>query len=197
MGLISMFLLKMRGSARYAAWMAVATLVIQPQLLLAEPLPRAGELPIRVVDVALGANGTLRGQLLDRQGRQLPVLQILVTNGHQTWNTYTDEQGHFRVEGLVGSTYQVQAAGQIQIVRAWAEGTAPPQALDALLLVYDNPVVLGQNCGSPVCGSPVCGSGVCGVPRPLANPFILGGLVVAAIAIPVAIHNSDNGPATP
>jgi hypothetical protein len=119
-------------------------------------------------------------------------LQIFVTNGHQTWNTYTDEQGHFRMEGLVGSTYQVQAAGQIQIVRAWAEGTAPPQALDALLLVYDNPVVLGQNCGSPVCGS-----GVCGVPRPLANPFILGGLVVAAIAIPVAIHNSDDGPATP
>ena len=187
-----MFFRHLRGSARYAAWMAVAALVIQPQLLLAEPLPRVGELPIRVVDVALGANGTLRGQLLDRQGRQLPVLQIFVTNGHQTWNTYTDEQGHFQVEGLVGSTYQVQAAGQIQIVRAWAEGTAPPQALDALLLVYDNPVVLGQNCGSPVCGSRVRAG-----KSPLANPYILGGLVVAAIAIPVAIHNGDDGPMSP
>ncbi len=188
-----MFFRNLRGSARYAAWMAVAALVIQPQLLLAEPLPMAGELPIRVVDVALGANGTLRGQLLDRQGRQLPVSQILVTNGHQTWNTYTDEQGHFRVEGLVGSTYQVQAAGQIQIVRAWAEGTAPPHALDALLLVHDNPVVLGQHCGSPVCGSMVCAA-----KHPLANPFILGGLVAAAVAIPVAIHNGDDDdPASP
>ncbi len=195
-----MYFRNLRGSA---AWMAVAALVIQPQLLLAEPLPRADELPIRVVDVALGANGTLRGQLLDRQGRQLPVLQIFFTNGHQTWNTYTDKQGHFRVEGLVGSTYQVQAAGQIQIVRAWAEGTAPPQALDALLLVYDNPVVLGQNCGSPVCGSrvrasmnPLAYPFILGK-NSLSNPFILGGLAVAAVAIPVAIHNGNNDPATP
>lgn len=172
----------------------MAALVFQPQLLLAEPLPGANEVPIRVVDVALGANGTMRGQLLDRQGRKLPVSQVLFANGHQTWSTYTDEQGHFRVKGLVGSTYQVQAAGQIQIVRAWAEGTAPPQALDALLLVHDNSVVLGQNCGSPVCGSKVGGGGVRSL---LSNPYVLGGLVAAAVAIPVAIHNSDDDPASP
>ena len=185
-----------RSNARCAAWMAVVAFVIQPQLLLAESLPKAGELPIRVVDVALGANGTLSGQLLDRQGRQLPIAQILVSNGHETWSTYTNDQGHFRLEGLVGSTYQVQAAGKTQIVRAWAEGTAPPHALEALLLVHDSPVVLGQHCGSPVCGSCVAGA-----KHPLANPFILGGLVAAAIAIPVAIHNGDDDeiviPATP
>lgn len=188
-----MSLRNMCGNARCAAWMAIAALVIQPQLLLAEPLPSTGKLSVRVVDVALGANGTLRGQLLDRQGRQLPVTQILITNGHQTWKTYTNGQGHFRLEGLVGSTYQLQAAGQTQIVRAWAEGTAPPQALEALLLVHDNAVVLGQNCGSPVCGSRVCAA-----KHPLANPYIIGGLVAAAIAIPVAIHNADDDdPASP
>jgi hypothetical protein len=184
-----MSLRNMRG---IAAWLAVVAFVIQPQLLLAEHLPKASELPVRVVDVALGANGTLTGQLLDRQGRQLPISQIVVTNGQETWKTYTNEQGHFRLEGLVGSTYQVQAVGQIQIVRAWSEGTAPPQASKSLLLVYDNSVVLGQNCGAPVCGS-----GVGGAKHPLANPLIFGGLVAAAIAIPVAIHNSDDDPATP
>lgn len=176
-----------RRGARYAAWVAVLALVFQPHLLMAEPQPTADEQPIRVVDVALGPNGTLRGQLLDRQGRQLPISQVVISNSHETRNTFTDEQGYFRVEGLVGSTYQLQAVGQFQIVRAWAEGTAPPHALDALLLVYDNPVVLGQHCGTPVCGSMICGA-----KHPLSNPFILGGIVAAAVAIPVAIHNDGN-----
>ena len=189
-----MYLRNLRGTARFAAWVAVAVLVFQPQLVWAEPTPSAGELPMRVVDVALGHNGVLFGQLLDRQSRQLPITQIHLTNGVREWTTYTDEQGYFRVEGLVGSTYQVQAAGQVQIVRAWAQGTAPPQAVEGLLLIHDNSVVLGQHCGSPVCGSMICAA-----KHPLSNPFILGGLVAAAVAIPVAIHNSDGNddPAEP
>jgi hypothetical protein len=178
----------LRRTARSAAWVAAAMFILQPQFLLAEPTPAAGELPIRVVDVALGNNGVLYGQILDRQGRQLPITQIQLTNGVRQWDTYTDEEGNFRVEGLVGSTYQVHAAGQTQIVRAWAPDTAPPGAAQGLLLVHDSSVVLGQHCGSPVCGSPVCGGGRC----PLASPLIVGGLIAAAIAIPVAIHNSDD-----
>jgi hypothetical protein len=190
MRVFSMFVRNMRGGA---AWMAVVALVFQPQLLLAKPLPGVGEPVIHVVDVALGTNGSLRGQLLDRQGQQLPVSKIQITNGHQTWNTYTSEEGYFRLEGLVGSTYQLQAAGQVHIVRAWAEGTAPPHALKALLIVHDNRVVLGQHCGTPLCGSAISAA-----KHPLANPFILGGLIAAAIAIPVAIHNSnDDHPACP
>jgi hypothetical protein len=175
-----------RGLVRSAAWVAAAVLVFQPQLLLAEPLPTAGDLPMRVVDVALGHNGVLYGQLVDRQGRQLPITAIHLSNGHQDWTTYTNAEGNFRLEGLVGSTYQVQAAGQTEIVRAWAQGTAPPQAVEGLLLVHDNSVVLGQHCGSSVCGSMICAA-----KHPLSNPFILGGIVAAAVAIPVAIHNHD------
>jgi len=176
-----------------AAWTAVAALVIQPQLLLAAPLPNDGTEPIRVVDVELGTNGVLRGQLVDRQGRQLPISQVQVTNGHQTRSTYSNKQGNFLFEGLVGSTYQVQAAGNLQIVRAWAKGTAPPKALDALLIVHDSDIVLGQHCGSPVCGNAIRGA-----KHPLSNPFILGGIVATAVAIPVAIHNRDkDGPVSP
>jgi hypothetical protein len=186
--------MSVRNMRTGAAWMAVVALVIQPQLLLAQPLPGAAEPAIRVVDVALGANGSMRGQLLDRQGQQLPVSQIQITNGHQTWNTYTSEEGYFRLEGLVGSTYQLQVAGQVHIVRAWAEGTAPPHALEAILIVHDDRVVLGQHCSTPVCGTCISDA-----KYPLANPLIFGGLVAAAIAIPVAIHNSDDddAPACP
>lgn len=184
-----------RMTARTAAWAAAVMLVLQPQLLLAEPTPVAVETEIRVVDVNLGHNGVLFGQLVDRQGRQLPVSEVRITNGVREWTSYTDNEGNFRVAGLVGSTYQVQAAGQTQIVRAWAPGTAPPQAVDGVLLVHDSSVVLGQHCGTPVCGSMVRGA-----KHPLANPFILGGIVAAAIAIPVAIHNAnqdDDEPASP
>jgi hypothetical protein len=185
----------LHGLVRSAAWVAAAVLVFQPQLLLAEPMSIATDQPMRVVDVALGHNGVLYGQLLDRQGRQLPITAIQLTNGHNEWVTYTDAEGNFRVEGLVGSTYQVHAAGQTEIVRMWAEGTAPPKASEGLLLVHDSSVVLGQHCGSPVCGSMICAA-----KHPLANPFILGGIVAAAVAIPVAIHNHDadsDPPASP
>lgn len=179
--------MNLRNLRRSAAWVAAAVLVFQPQMLFAEPMPTAGDLPIRVVDVALGDNGLLYGQLLDRQGRHLPITAIHLSNGNQQWTTYTDTEGNFHLEGLFGSTYQVEAAGQTEIIRAWAPGTAPPQAVEGLLLVHDNSVVLGQHCGSPVCGSMVCAA-----KHPLSNPFILGGLVAAAIAIPVGIHNSGS-----
>lgn len=185
----------LNGLVRDAAWVAAAVLVFQPQLLFAQLLPAAGDQSMRVVDVALGQNGVLYGQLLDHQGRQLPITAIHLTNGNQDWTTYTDADGNFRLEGLIGSTYQVEAAGQTEIVRAWAEGTAPPRAAEGLLLVHDNSVVLGQHCGSPVCGGMICAA-----KHPLANPFIFGGIVAAAIAIPVAIHNHDadsDPPASP
>jgi len=170
-----------------AAWVAVVVFVLQPQFLLAEPPAAPSDMQVPIVDVALGQHGVLFGQLVDSQGRQLPKTEIQLSNRLGQWSTYTDDQGNFRFDGLAGSTYQVQAAGQTKIVRAWAEGTAPPRAVQGLLLVQDSSVVRGQHCGSPVCGSMVRYA-----KHPLANPFIFGGLVLGAIAIPVAIHNSGH-----
>lgn len=184
---------KLRSAAHTAAALATIMTVLQPLALGMEPAPATGELAMRVTDVSLGTNGVLFGQLVDRQGRQLPIAEIQITNGVRNWTAYTDNEGNFHVEGLVGSTYQVQAAGQTHIVRAWAPGTAPPQAAQGVLMVYDGAVVAGQHCGSPVCNR------IAGAKHPLSNPFIFGGLVAAAIAIPVAIHNhdEDDQPAEP
>jgi len=186
-GDFSMFCQKSSPTSRIAIWMALASIVFQPQSLLAEPLVNSDPNLPRVADVALQNNGVLHGQVLDRQGKQLPITKVQLINGQDVWTTYTDQEGHFRVEGLVGSTYQVLVGGQMQVVRVWAAGTAPPSAASGLLFIQDNSVVLGQHCGSPVCGSAVCAA-----KHPLSNPFILGGLVATAIAVPVAIHNSDD-----
>jgi len=60
------------------------------------------------------------------------------------------------------------------------------------MVVPDNSAVLGQNCGDPVCGSGVCG----GKKNCLRNPLILGGIIAAAIAIPIAVDDDDDPSST-
>ncbi len=180
-----------------AVWSAVISLVFQPQWLCAEEVKSVEEqaqaeaAAVRVVDVKLHANGILAGQVVDAQGQSLSATEVQLSNARGQWQTVTDSQGRFRFAGLKGGSYQAQVAQQQQLIRAWAPGTAPPRAATGLLIVQDNDLVLGQDCGSPVCGSPVSNAAA-RLKRPLANPWILGGLVAAAIAIPVAIHNSDD-----
>ena len=190
-----MCLLSLHNKARAMAWVAVTVLLLQPQMVLAAPTdaePSAAA--ISVVDVALQPGGVLQGQLVNGQGQQLAGRPVRVANGLQQWNAVTDAEGRFAVQGLTGASYQIQMGHEFQMVRAWSEGTAPPKAVDSVLMVPDDSVVLGQSCGSPVCGSGVCG---CKKKHPMAGAFLLGGIVAAAIAIPVALHNSDDDPASP
>ncbi|MCA9230062.1 MAG: carboxypeptidase regulatory-like domain-containing protein [Planctomycetales bacterium] len=179
---------------RGSLWTAVAVMVTQPQLLLAAEQPVAGSAApsqttraMIVVDVALQPNGQLFGQLVDSQGRPQSATEVQLTDGQKQWRTETDQQGRFQLTGLSGATYSVKAGEQTQLMRAWSAGTAPPSAKSGLLFVQNNDVVLAQHCASPVCGSAVGAA-----KHPLANPWVIGGLVAAAIAIPVAIHNADD-----
>ncbi len=198
-----MSLRKFRFSGQFAVWMAVAVLTLQPQWLLAaepsatDPLHTTHTAhAMHVVDVALQTEGRLLGQLVDKQGRPLAATNIQLSDGRTQWRTQTDAQGRFQLAGLSGANYQLQVGGKIQSLRAWATGTAPPSAASDLLLVQDGEVILAQNCTSPACGSAVER-----LKRPFANPWVIGGLVAAAIAIPVAINNADdddnNAPASP
>lgn len=194
-----MSLRKLRFMQRSSVWGAVAVLVLQPQFLFAaeQPIARAAvssnvARAMTVVDVSLQSDGVLFGQLVDTQGRPLSATEIHITDGRNQWRTQTDLQGQFKLAGMHGANYTVQVGQQVQLIRAWSAGTAPPSATKGLLFVQDNDVVLAQHCASPVCGSAIGGA-----KHPLANPWIVGGLVAAAIAIPVAIHNADDDPASP
>lgn len=197
----SLSMRKIRFKQSVGAWAAIAVLVVQPQCLFAaeRSIVKASTTAnasrtLTVVDVALQNDGLLRGQFVDKQGQPLSAAEIQITDGHKQWRAETDANGQFQLTKLSGATYRLQVGQQVQILRAWADGTAPPSATKGLLLVRDGDIILAQNCGSPVCGSAIRAA-----KHPLANPWIIGGLVAAAIAIPVAIHNSDDDdpPATP
>ncbi len=187
--------------AQKTVWIATLAMMVQPQWLLAadnisKQLPnRAAAQPVsKVTDVALGASGILTGQAVDATGKPLARTELTITNGRVKLRTITDQQGAFRVTNLQGGVYRVEMGRQTQFCRVWMLGTAPPSATAGLLVVQNGDLALGQSCGCGTgvsCGSPVCG-GRSRVKSLLANPLVFGGLVAAAIAIPVAIHNADD-----
>ena len=137
------------------------------------------------VDVSLSADGLLRGQAVNAQGRPAPLTRVSVRqNDREVATATTDRNGHFLLPGLRVGTYQL-VAGQASVTyRLWQAKMAPPSATRAVLIVVDGRQVLAQQ-------------GPLGYW--LSNPWIVAGLVAAAVAIPVAIHNhqTDNAPASP
>ncbi len=154
-----------------------------PQPLLAaataEPAPV-------VIDVKLHRSpdgNVLIGQVQDPQGlikADAPV--FLVEAGRKVAETRTDQNGYFGFKDMRGGVYQVAAAGGIGMYRAWAPGTAPPSAQHGALVVAGENLVRGQ-----------CHFGR--LKFWLSHPCVIAAIIAAAVAIPVAIHNADDGEA--
>lgn len=155
-------------------------------------------------DVALHEGGVLMGQALNAQGIAIAGVQVnVLASSKEIARVQTDKDGMFRVAGLTGGVHLVDVGGQQGVYRLWAPSTAPPAAQRGLMLVTDTDVVRGQcGCGTPVCGSPVCGSccggGGGGIGGWMANhPLITAGAIATAIAVPLAVDDDDDPPATP
>lgn len=145
-----------------------------PAVRTASLRPAAGGM---VVDLALGRGGQLAGQLLDSSGRPFPDELVVVQNvsGGQRREARTDSQGQFVVAGLGGGVVQLTGAGTSLLCRCWTHTAAPPAAADRVLLIAGEEVERGQ--------------------RPigdlfLSQPILLGLIIAAAIAIPIALYNS-------
>ena len=129
-----------------------------------------------ITDVALGENGTVRGQVVDHQGVPVRGSSVaMVRDGQELAHVASDHQGHFFVTGLQGGVYHVTSAQGGGTFRLWAPGTAPPAARQVITVVGGADIVRGQ------------------APRGdhfSSDRFILLSLIAAAIAIPVAIYNN-------
>lgn len=136
----------------------------------ADPAPQ----PV-VSDIALANGGTLQGRLIDLQGGNVANVPVsLRTQDRIVATTTTESDGRFSVEGLNGGVYQV-AAGQGQgVYRLWTDGTAPPAAQSGAVVYTQNTTSGG------------------GLKSFLANPLVIAGIVATAIAVPVAIANSQS-----
>ena len=130
-------------------------------------------------DVKLDQKGSLVGHLLNSSGQ--PIAQATMTlwkGDSRLERTRTDEQGRFRFTRLRGGPYRIATERNFVEFRAWPAQIAPPRAADRLLVAPNTLTARGQ--------------------QPLNeafafNPFLMGTIVAAAIAIPIAVHNSGDG----
>lgn len=179
-------------------WLAVLGMVMPVAALQAADGPTVASVPVpsatppspaapvaAVSDVALSADGLLRGQLLSPQGRGLAGVQVTASSGNRSLGSVTtDAEGRFAIAGLNGGVVTL-VAGQTQtVVRVWTPKAAPAAAKSSVLLVDGQSQALGQSWR--------------GFKKVVTNPWVIAGVVAAAVAIPVAIHNAnDDNPASP
>ncbi|MDC0935326.1 carboxypeptidase-like regulatory domain-containing protein [Pirellulales bacterium] len=180
---------------RVASLAATVALIVPSHVVAAQPAPNHATKfePVRPVDVALDGQRGFSGQVLNVEGRPVAGTTVTLYQGKQQWQTITDADGQYRVADLQGGAYVARVGDQLKQVRAWAPNTAPPGANRGLLMIDGNQLIRGQAyCGNPVaCGSPVA-AGFAGMKEALSHPLVIGGIIAAAIAIPIAIHNSND-----
>lgn len=185
---------------RTSAWVAAATLVV-PMQVMAQQTVVVPQVPftnvpvktqpiqpaVKSVDVALDTHGRLVGQVVNVQGQPQVKAVVSLTDGKQTQQVITNQRGEFRLDNVATGSYQLQVGKQLKPCRVWKQAAAPPQANQGVMLISGDQIVRGQT----YCGSPVA-AGYGGFKEAMTHPLIVAGVVAAAIAIPVAIHNSDD-----
>lgn len=136
--------------------------------------------PARVPDVSLGSEGFFCGKVVNAQGRPIAKAEITLCQSNKVIaKVVTHEQGDFYVTGITPGVYQlVVSPDRVVTVRVWDGRTAPPVARPELLVVLADQTVRGQR--------------RIGELLPLENTVIVAGMVAAAIAIPIAVANSND-----
>jgi hypothetical protein len=147
--------------------------VLQPSAVKSTAQPTQNG---RVADVQLDKERALVGVVVNATGDAVPQLTVQLWQRNKLLQTIeSNHEGGFHFEGLRGGTYQIAVGDKVQVLRCWAAGSAPPQARDTLRLKVTEEIMRGQ--GKP----PVCG---------VVNPWLIAGIAVAAVVIPIALHNS-------
>jgi hypothetical protein len=133
---------------------------------------------LSIPDVALDSANSLHGEVRDEQGQpQVDTDVLLWQEAAAVKRTRTDRQGHFVFPHLTGGAYRILTPTASTACRAWTLQAAPPQARRRLLLVSDAGLARGQQPMNEMF---------------IFNPLVMASVIAAAIAIPIAIHNSNN-----
>jgi hypothetical protein len=179
---------------------------------LAAPVSHAGG----IIDVALGEGGVLVGQVVDAQGAAIRGLPVSIrSGGREVLQATTDANGHFAAPGLKGGVYEVAAAEHHGLYRLWAPKTAPPAANRGIMAVIGD-AVRAQYAPPPAPEMISAPPGPMGPgyietipytpsqPGPFKksaswvknHPWITAGFVATAIAVPLAVSEYDDDPAS-
>jgi hypothetical protein len=138
---------------------------------------------VPIKDVQLHKGGTLSGNVVDgNSGESIPGTSVLLrpaksTSLQESIQSVTDENGRFVFENLRGGVYVLATGESSDVVRLWTQGTAPPSAADQVLMVCGP--VQRANLGH-------------WLDTPLGTVLVAGGVVSAAIAVPVSLAAQDD-----
>ncbi len=158
-----------------ACW---AWLLPVPPGLAVPPGPAAGSsAPAGIVDVRLDEHGAIHGRLLDPSGNGLADRPVVLQHaGGAVSQTQTDAAGRFLLPRVQGGMHQLATGHGLVTCRVWTRTAAPPSAMDQLTVVADQQVVRGQQPFHAI----------------FTNPLFIGLVIAAAVAIPIAVHNSQD-----
>lgn len=189
-----MLLCRTAKAKSIVSWLLGFLLVVQPCLCeAAQTAVPSAQQATATIDIALSPNGTFVGQMVDTAGRGSAEVDVSLTDGRRNWRTKTDQRGWFRFADLQGGQYEFQTEGVKQRLRVWPANAAPPIARRGLLVTPSADVFRGQRVLSPNTNQFFRVA-----KQRLTNPLVIAGVAVTAVAIPVAIHNSDDDePASP
>ncbi len=179
-------IMKLTSLKCVAAALSCLGMLLSPTAMTAAPL-------VALSDVALGNGGVLVGQVVDAQGAAVAMATVtLADHKQEIAQVRADQEGKFSVPGLRGGVYRISFRGQDAMYRLWAPNTAPPVAQQGVILVVGDDVIRGQYGYS-------AGPFAAMAQWVADHPLITASAIVAAIAIPIALHNDDydDGPATP
>ncbi len=149
----------------------------------------AGAAPTKATligDVRLEDGAVFVGQVVTPEDTPMQGVEVSLVNGKQRLGTAkTNAKGYFAFRGLKNGVYQVSVGQDQMAYRVWSKETAPPSAHPGARIVVGKDVVRGQYAEGHF------------LKAALSNPFVVGGLVATAVAVPIAIHNSHDEPASP
>ena len=156
-----------------------------PQLALAAETAPAqslgGGTAPEVLDVRLNAEGRLAGQVLDKQGQPVAAAIVAVSaDSGELSGATTSEEGEFAASVPRGGVYSLHVGEEATICRVWSAEAAPPHAQDAVLLVTGD--VERARIYPLLPNRPMA--------QFLGNPWVITGLVVTAVVVPIALHNN-------
>lgn len=158
----------------------ITSLLIPGHLIAAEPPvtgpTTAAPMTLAMADVTLGPNGRLSGQVVDANGLAKANCELTVEQGGEKIAVVSsDKQGRFAAENVRPGVCHVKVNGLVSTVRCWTNNAAPPAAKPEVLVISDPLLERGQRPIGEI----------------LTNPLLITLVIAAAVAIPIAVHNSQ------
>jgi hypothetical protein len=160
--------------------LAIVVLGVSSRSATSADTPTPGGVTTPVQDGVLLDQNVLLGQVVDPNGRPAALQDVSVRQNDRVLVTNrTAADGRFAVSGLRPGVYQIATPSTVTSVRLWTPETAPPVAESEVIVVH----------GGPIVASPLQRAGWI---RILGNPWVMGGIAVTAVAVPVTLAEIDD-----